>query len=80
MHMLTSWHMSLCSSTDTKTTHRQWLNEGILKHEETGTVTTDEMNKVTHFIVVIAFNYHKTGKWAAQDQGTSAEMQRNSIK
>jgi len=28
-----------------KTTHHQWLNEGILKHKETGTVNADEMNK-----------------------------------
>jgi hypothetical protein len=33
-----------------------------LKHEETGTVTTDEMNKVSHFRVVTAFECHKTGK------------------
>jgi hypothetical protein len=31
------------------------------------------MNKVSHFRVVTAFECHKTGKWHAQDQGTSAE-------
>jgi len=46
-----------------KTTHHQWLNAGILKHEETGTVNADEINKVSHFKVVTAFDCHKSGNW-----------------
>lgn len=36
-------------------------------------------NKVSHFKVVTAFDCHKSGNWAAQDQGTSVEMHSNSI-